>query len=39
MRFLNRKIMAIKRRADGYRNQANFKTVIDFYCGGLRLHP
>ena len=36
---LNSKIMAIKRRAGGYRNQANFKTVIYFYCGGLRLHP
>ena len=36
---LNSKIMAITRRAGGYRNQANFKTVIYFYCGGLRLHP
>ena len=36
---LNSKIMAIKRRAGGYRNPNNFKTVIYFYCGGLRLHP
>jgi transposase len=36
---LNSKIMAIKRRAGGYRNLANFKDVISFYCGGLRLYP
>jgi transposase len=36
---LNSKIMAIKRRAGGYRNPRNFKTVIYFYCGGLRLYP
>ena len=36
---LNSKIMAIKRRAGGYRNPNNFKTVIYFYCGGLRLQP
>ena len=36
---LNSKIMAIKRRAGGYRNVANFKTVIYFYCGGLKLYP
>jgi transposase len=36
---LTGKIMAIKRRAGGYRNPANFTTVIYFYCGGLRLHP
>ncbi len=35
---LNSKIMAIKRRAGGYRNPNNFKTVIYFSCGGLRLH-
>ena len=36
---LNSKIMAIKRRAGGYRNVGNFKTAIYFYCGGLRLYP
>ena len=36
---LKSKIMAIKRRAGGYRNVANFKDVIYFYCGGLRLYP
>ena len=36
---LNSKIMAIKRGTGGYRNVANFKAVIYFYCGGLRLYP
>jgi len=36
---LNSKIMAIKRRAGGFRNIENFKTVIYFHCGGLRLYP
>jgi len=36
---LNSKIMAIKRRAGGYRNVGNFKNVIYFYCGGLQLYP
>jgi transposase len=36
---LNSKIMAIKRRAGGYRNVRNFKNVIYFYCGGLQLYP
>ena len=36
---LNSKIMAIKRRAGGYRNGVHFKDVIYFYCGGLRLYP
>jgi transposase len=36
---LNSKIMAIKRRAGGFRNRDNFKTVIYFYCGGLSLYP
>jgi transposase len=35
----NSKIMAIKRRDRGYRNVANFKNVIYFYCGGLQLYP
>ena len=34
---LNSKIMAIKRRAGGYRNVVNFKDVIYFDCGSLRL--
>ena len=34
----NSKIMAINRRAGGYPNPTNFKTVIYFYCGGLRLY-
>ena len=28
-----------KRRAGGYRNVGNFKDVIYFYCGGVRLYP
>ena len=36
---INSKIMSIKRRVGGYRNQQNFKTAIFFYCGGLRLYP
>jgi len=36
---LNSKIMTIKRKACGYRNKENFKTVIYFFCGGLDLYP
>jgi transposase len=36
---LNSKIMSIKRRAAGFRNRQNFKTVIYFYCGGLDMYP
>jgi len=36
---LNSKIMAIKRRAGGYRSLAGFKTAIYFHCGGLDLYP
>ena len=36
---LTTKVMAIKRRAGGYRNVGNLKDVIYFYCGGLRLYP
>lgn len=36
---LNSKIMAVKRRACGYRNKDNFKTAIYFFCGGLNLYP
>ena len=35
----NSKIMAIKRRACGYRNREHFKTAIYFFCGGLDLYP
>ena len=35
---LNSKIMAIKRRACGYRNRGHLTTII-FYCGGLNLYP
>jgi transposase len=30
---LNSKIMAIKRRACGYRNKEYFKIAIGFFCG------
>lgn len=36
---LNSKIMAIKRLAGCYRNVRNFKEVIYFYGGSLRLCP
>lgn len=36
---LNSKIMAIKRRACGFRNPDHFKHAIHFYCGGLDLYP
>jgi transposase len=36
---LNSKIMAIKRRAGGYRNAEHFETVIYFFCGGLNFDP
>ncbi len=36
---INSKIMAVKRRAGGYRNQEHFKTSIYFFCGGLDLYP
>ena len=36
---LNSKIMAIKRKACGYRNRDHFKTAIYFFCGGLNLYP
>ncbi len=36
---INSKIMAVKRRAGGYRNQEHFKISIYFFCGGLDLHP
>ncbi|MGH7209128.1 MAG: ISL3 family transposase [Nitrospiraceae bacterium] len=36
---LNSKIMALQRRACGYRNKEHFKTAIYFFCGGLDLCP
>ena len=36
---LNSKIMAIKRKACGYRNRDHCKTAIYFFCGGLDLYP
>ncbi len=36
---LNSKIMAIKRKACGYRNKEHFKIAIYFFCGGLDLYP
>ncbi len=36
---LNSKIMSIKRKAGGFRNQSNFTTAIYFHCGGLDLYP
>jgi transposase len=36
---LNSKIMAIKRKACGFRTPRNFQTAIYFHCGGLDLYP
>lgn len=36
---LHSKIMAIKRKACGYRNKENSKTAIRFFCGGPQLYP
>jgi len=36
---LNSRIMAIKRRACGYRNKDYFMMAIYFFCGGLNLYP
>lgn len=36
---INSKIMAVKRRAGGYRNKEHFKIAIYFFCGGLDLYP
>jgi transposase len=36
---LNSKIMAIKRKACGFRNADHFTTAIYFHCGGLDLYP
>ena len=36
---INSKLMAIKRRACGYRNPNHFKTAAYFFCGGLDLYP
>ncbi|MBX6421760.1 MAG: ISL3 family transposase [Nevskia sp.] len=36
---INSKLMAIKRRACGYRNPEHFKIAAYFFCGGLDLYP
>jgi len=36
---INSKIMSIKRQSSGFRNRDNFKTVVYFYCGKLKLDP
>jgi len=36
---LNAKIQGVKYRARGYRNRANFRRAILFYCGGLSMSP
>lgn len=36
---INSKLMAIKRRACGYRNSEHFKIAAYFFCGGLDLYP
>lgn len=35
---MNSKIMSTKSRVADFRNADNFKTTIDFYCGGLDLY-
>ncbi|MBL7555803.1 MAG: transposase, partial [Bdellovibrionaceae bacterium] len=35
----NSKIQSIKANARGYRNFANYRIAILFYCGKLELHP
>jgi transposase len=36
---INTVVQMLKKRAFGYRNFANFRTVILFRCGGLNLYP
>jgi len=36
---LNANIQEVKYRARGYRNRANFRRAILFYCGGLTMSP
>jgi len=36
---INSKIMAVVRKACGFRNAEHFKTAIYFYCGNLDLYP
>lgn len=36
---INGKIQAVKAKARGFRNSANFVTAIYFHCGGLDLYP
>jgi transposase len=35
----NSKIQSIKANARGYRNFANYRVAIMFYCGKLSLYP
>lgn len=39
MEGFNSKIQSIKANARGYRNFANYRTAILFYCGKLQLYP
>ena len=39
MEGFNSKIQSIKANARGYRNFANYRIAILFYCGKLELHP
>lgn len=39
MEGFNSKIQSIKANARGYRNFANYRIAILFYCGKLNLHP
>jgi len=36
---INRKLVAIKRRACGYRNPEHFKMAAYFFCGRFDLYP
>jgi transposase len=36
---INAKIMAVVRKACGFRNAEHFKTAICFYCANLDLYP
>ena len=39
MEGFNSKIQSIKANARGYRNFANYRIAILFYCGKLELYP
>ncbi len=36
---MNAEIQEVKYRARGFRNRANFRRAVLFYCGRLDLHP